>query len=201
MESQIDAKMDYKLRALIVDDEESARRLMVKLLEETLYFSEIRVETSVDTASGVLHNFDPDIIFLDIKMPGKNGIEFVNDIRFADGTIWTMDPPFPSLISLNRGGTLTESVSGVPGPAIMVLGANGAGGGLGSWQMTGSDLHLVFERFLYKDGAFVGRQHVEASGTVEGDSTTQEATATFYDKTGTKVATVTLDVTGTRMAP
>jgi hypothetical protein len=125
----------------------------------------------------------------------------------AVGT-WTMtiDPagppqPFPSLISLNRGGTLTESVSGVPGPAIMVLGANGAGGGLGSWQMTGSDLHLVFERFLYKDGAFVGRQHVEASGTVEGDSTTQEATATFYDKTGTKVATVTLDVTGTRMAP
>ena len=85
MESQIDAKMDYKLRALIVDDEESARRLMVKLLEETLFFSEIRVETSVDTASGVLHNFDPDIIFLDIKMPGKNGIEFVNDIRFADG--------------------------------------------------------------------------------------------------------------------
>jgi two-component system LytT family response regulator len=77
--------MEYKLRALVVDDEESARRLMVKLLEETLFFSEIRVENSVDTASGVLHNFDPDLIFLDIKMPGKNGIEFVIDIHFADG--------------------------------------------------------------------------------------------------------------------
>lgn len=77
--------MEYKLRALIVDDEESARRLMVKLLEETLFFSEIRVEPSVDRASGVLHNYDPDIIFLDIKMPGKNGIEFVNDIHFTNG--------------------------------------------------------------------------------------------------------------------
>ena len=85
MTSQICANMEYKLRALVVDDEESARRLMVKLLEETLFFSEIRVEKSVDTASGVLHNFDPDLIFLDIKMPGKNGIEFVNDIHFADG--------------------------------------------------------------------------------------------------------------------
>ena len=85
MNSLICADMEYRLRALIVDDEESARRLMVKLLEETLLFSEIKVEQSVDSASGVLHKFDPDLIFLDIKMPGKNGIEFVNDLHFADG--------------------------------------------------------------------------------------------------------------------
>lgn len=77
--------MEYKLKALIVDDEESARRLMVKLLEETLFFSEIRIEQSVDSATVVLHNYDPDLIFLDIKMPGKNGIEFVNDLHFDDG--------------------------------------------------------------------------------------------------------------------
>ena len=111
-------------------------------------------------------------------------------------------PAFPSLVSLNRGGTLAESVSGVPGPAVALLQANGAGGGMGSWKMTGSDLVLVFERFLYKDGAFVGRQHVEASGTVDGNSTTQVATATFYNAAGVKVGpTLTLDVSGTRMTP
>jgi hypothetical protein len=119
-------------------------------------------------------------------------------------TIDPMGPPpsFPSLISLNRGGTLTESVSGVPAPAVALLQANGVGNGLGAWQMTGSDLSLVFERFLYKDGAFVGRQHVESTGTVVGDSTTQVATATFHDATGAKVGpTVTLDVSGTRLTP
>jgi two-component system LytT family response regulator len=77
--------MEQKLSALIVDDEESARRLMVKLLEETLLFSDIRLAQSVDSALRELNNFSPDLIFLDIKMPGKYGIEFVNELHFVDG--------------------------------------------------------------------------------------------------------------------
>jgi two-component system LytT family response regulator len=77
--------MELKLSALVVDDEESARRLMVKLLEETLYFEDIRLAHSVDSALSELNNFGPDLIFLDIKMPGKYGIEFVNDLHFVDG--------------------------------------------------------------------------------------------------------------------
>jgi two-component system, LytTR family, response regulator len=77
--------MEQKLSALIVDDEESARRLMVKLLEETYYFADIRLAQSVDTALNELNNFNPDLIFLDIKMPGKYGIEFVNELHFVNG--------------------------------------------------------------------------------------------------------------------
>lgn len=77
--------MDQKLSALIVDDEESARRLMFKLLEETLYFSDIRMAQSADSARNELDTFFPDLIFLDIKMPGKYGIEFVNELHFTDG--------------------------------------------------------------------------------------------------------------------
>lgn len=77
--------MEYKLSALIVDDEESARRLMMKLLEETLCFSDIRLAQSVDSALNELGNFNPDLIFLDIKMPGKYGIEFVNELHIVDG--------------------------------------------------------------------------------------------------------------------
>jgi DNA-binding LytR/AlgR family response regulator len=77
--------MGFKLKALVVDDEESARRLMAKLLEETLYFSDIRLTQSADSALNELNNFDPDLIFLDIKMPGKYGIDFVNELNFVNG--------------------------------------------------------------------------------------------------------------------
>jgi len=77
--------MGAKLKALVVDDEESARRLMAKLLEETLFFSDIRLTQSADSALNELNNFDPDLIFLDIKMPGKYGIDFVNELNLKDG--------------------------------------------------------------------------------------------------------------------
>ncbi|HZY24661.1 MAG TPA: LytTR family DNA-binding domain-containing protein [Bacteroidales bacterium] len=72
--------MEQKLNALIVDDEENARILLTKLLEETFYFNEIRAAASVDEAYIELGQFDPDIIFLDIKMPGRDGFSFIEDL-------------------------------------------------------------------------------------------------------------------------
>lgn len=71
--------MEKVLNALIVDDEESARKLLSKLLEDTGYFSEIRISHSVSSAQHELMTFSPDMIFLDIKMPGKDGFSFVTD--------------------------------------------------------------------------------------------------------------------------
>jgi two-component system LytT family response regulator len=80
MESQnYNILMDRKLSALIVDDEESARKLLNKLLEETLFFYDIRDVSSVSVANNLLMDFEPDIIFLDIKMPGKDGITFIQE--------------------------------------------------------------------------------------------------------------------------
>jgi two-component system LytT family response regulator len=73
--------MVQKLKALVVDDEEGARNLLKKLLEETLYFCEIRVVQSVNSANNELTRYEPDIIFLDIKMPGKDGFSLLNDLK------------------------------------------------------------------------------------------------------------------------
>jgi two-component system, LytTR family, response regulator len=73
--------MEPKLRALIVDDEEIAIKLLIKLLEETLSFSEIRFARSVTSANTELAEFEPDIIFLDIKMPGRDGFTIINDLQ------------------------------------------------------------------------------------------------------------------------
>ena len=72
--------MELKLSALIVDDEDNARILLTKLLEETLLFKDIRLAQSVDTAYTEMSRFEPDIIFLDIKMPGKDGFAFIQDL-------------------------------------------------------------------------------------------------------------------------
>jgi two-component system, LytTR family, response regulator len=72
--------MEPKLSALIVDDEDNARILLTKLLEETLLFKDIRLAQSVDTAYTEMSRFEPDIIFLDIKMPGKDGFAFIQDL-------------------------------------------------------------------------------------------------------------------------
>jgi two-component system LytT family response regulator len=78
--------MEQKLRALIVDDEENARILLNKLLEETLLFNDIRSAQSVDTAYNELTRFEPDIIFLDIKMPGKDGFTFIQELPPGDNS-------------------------------------------------------------------------------------------------------------------
>jgi len=73
--------MEQQLTALVVDDEESARKLLRKLLEETTCFKEIRTASSVNTANSEMSQFDPDLVFLDIKMPGKDGFSFINDLK------------------------------------------------------------------------------------------------------------------------
>jgi two-component system, LytTR family, response regulator len=73
--------MKQKLKALIVDDEESARTLLTRLLEETLCFKEIRHAHSADSANSELKKFVPDMIFLDIKMPGNDGFAIAEDLQ------------------------------------------------------------------------------------------------------------------------
>lgn len=73
--------MVQKLSALIVDDEESARNLLYKLIEETLLFDDIRLTDSVESALNELNQFEPDLIFLDVQMPGKDGFSFANEVH------------------------------------------------------------------------------------------------------------------------
>jgi len=73
--------MVHKLSALIVDDEDGARKLLKRLLEETSFFKEIIEASSVNSANSVMLQFVPDLVFLDIKMPGKDGFSFINDMK------------------------------------------------------------------------------------------------------------------------
>ncbi|HEY5469448.1 MAG TPA: LytTR family DNA-binding domain-containing protein [Bacteroidales bacterium] len=76
--------MEQKLSALIVDDEESVIILLKKLLKETQFFYEIRMAQSVSAAYIELAQFNPDLIFLDIKMPGKDGFSFFHELPYRN---------------------------------------------------------------------------------------------------------------------
>jgi len=76
-----------KIKAIIIDDEENSRDLMEKLLHS---FPDIELLGSADSADeGVMLVMDqmPDLIFLDISMPGKDGFDFISELKKLDHKI------------------------------------------------------------------------------------------------------------------
>lgn len=71
-----------KTKILVVDDEENIRLLYKEELMEAGY----EVETAKDAmdAEKKIPEFQPDLITLDIKMPGMDGIEFLRKFREKD---------------------------------------------------------------------------------------------------------------------
>ncbi|MFH6985751.1 LytR/AlgR family response regulator transcription factor [Marinoscillum luteum] len=66
------------MKAVIIDDEQKARRLLRLLLEENCP-QITAIETAEDLPKGValINKFQPDIVFLDIEMPGYSGIQLL----------------------------------------------------------------------------------------------------------------------------
>ncbi len=69
--------MDRKIRVMIIDDEESARKLMRAAIRwESLDMEVVGEAASGIEAINVIDDLRPDIAFVDISMPFMNGIEF-----------------------------------------------------------------------------------------------------------------------------
>lgn len=65
------------IRALIVDDEEEARNLLEWLLYRIPDVEVIGKASSADEALDMVINCLPDLVFLDVQMPEKNGFQLV----------------------------------------------------------------------------------------------------------------------------
>jgi two-component system, LytTR family, response regulator len=68
------------MKAIIIDDEKHCREVLITLLQKHCG----EVEVVADCASGnealeIMGKLDPDILFLDIEMPGMNGFEFLEN--------------------------------------------------------------------------------------------------------------------------
>jgi two-component system LytT family response regulator len=61
------------IRVLIVDDEPPGRRKVRRFLERDAEIGQIREAGSGEEALAVLRDFEPDLVFLDVQMPGSDG--------------------------------------------------------------------------------------------------------------------------------
>ncbi len=66
---------------LIVDDNMNFVDRMIGLLEEVTNVQNIHVASDYDEARRILAEEIPDIVLLDINLPGKNGIELLKLIK------------------------------------------------------------------------------------------------------------------------
>ncbi len=69
-------------RVLIIDDSLTIRAMVEQLLADQAVWSEIAVAPDVPTARQLMATFQPTIITLDLNMPGVNGLELLEELRF-----------------------------------------------------------------------------------------------------------------------
>lgn len=77
------------MKAIIVDDERLARNELRRLLSE---FSEVEIvdeAANVDEGVEKIRQHDPDVVFLDIQMPGKTGFDLLEELDRAPRVIFT----------------------------------------------------------------------------------------------------------------
>ena len=70
------------IQALIIDDELKARNILDHYVKNFIpEITEVRQADSVDAALEILTQFKPNIVFLDVEMPHKNGFDFLLAIQ------------------------------------------------------------------------------------------------------------------------
>lgn len=77
------------MKAIIIDDERLARTELRKLLQE---FPEIEIvdeAANVDEGISKIESHNPDLIFLDIQMPGKTGFDLLSELDRSPLVIFT----------------------------------------------------------------------------------------------------------------
>lgn len=67
-----------RLKAVIVDDERLARAGLRTLLDAHREIEVVAEADSCDRAAEVVNDLRPDVVFLDIQMPGESGFELLN---------------------------------------------------------------------------------------------------------------------------
>jgi CheY-like chemotaxis protein len=75
----------YKI--LIVEDNDHFRQTLKSLLDAQ--FPSMRFEEARDGSEALekVSAFDPDLIFMDIKLPGQNGLELTKTIRHSNAEV------------------------------------------------------------------------------------------------------------------
>ena len=71
---------NQKKRILVVDDEPGITRMLKLNLEATNEY-EVKIENSSTNALATAQSFQPDLVLMDVLMPGRDGGELASDFK------------------------------------------------------------------------------------------------------------------------
>ncbi len=71
----------HLLTTVVVDDETPAREMLKGLLKPHAFVSVAGEAASAEEALTLIIRHQPDVVFLDVEMPGKNGFDLVEELR------------------------------------------------------------------------------------------------------------------------
>ncbi len=77
------AEVAPKGRILVVDDDASLAEMLTIVLRQEGFDS--RMITRGDEAMDAFHDYKPDLVLLDLMLPGKDGIDVCKEIRAESG--------------------------------------------------------------------------------------------------------------------
>jgi CheY-like chemotaxis protein len=97
-------------KILLVDDEPDTLRTYSDLLSSEGY--EVATASSGDQATGMMSGYRPDLILLDVMMPGKNGVEVARELS---GRPDAKDIPIVMITALSSSppGNGIETIPGI----------------------------------------------------------------------------------------
>jgi two-component system, LytTR family, response regulator len=75
---------DAEIDVLVVDDERPARRKLVRFLTRAPGIGRVYEASSGRLALEVLREFEPDLVFLDVRMPGMDGFQVLEALGGAE---------------------------------------------------------------------------------------------------------------------
>jgi two-component system LytT family response regulator len=77
------------MKAMIVDDEPPARRELRRLLADFSWVEIVGEAGNIEQAAGMIESLAPDLLFLDIQMPGGSGFDLLSRLEDLPQVIFT----------------------------------------------------------------------------------------------------------------
>lgn len=87
--TETDRVMSDRVRALVVEDEAPARRRLLELLRRVEWIECLGAAEDGERAITLIDTLRPDLVFLDIQLPGVSGLEVLRRVRHHPAVIFT----------------------------------------------------------------------------------------------------------------
>lgn len=139
------------MKALIVDDEPLARRELRRLLADFDWIEIVGEASNIDEAQKAVDTLSPDLLFLDIQMPGGSGFDLLSRIEHVPRVIFTTayDHHAVHAFEVNALDYLLKPIE----PERLASALSRARGGSAPVPSTSAPSAATVERLFIRDGS------------------------------------------------